>query len=124
MSDKKSENKNSLQINLDDMIKSRMKGESTMSSLNYSPYYQQDETSRLILHGNTNSVSRPLNYDCNLKYSEPNRYFPSVQHQYLNYHKMSNFKEDYKSDEKQLSEELNLKTEIHPHSKNSYQTKY
>jgi hypothetical protein len=128
MSDKKKENKNFLQINLDNMIKNKMKGESSMSSLNYSPYYQQDEASRLILHGNTNSVSRPLNYDCNLKYLEPDRYFSSVQHQYLNYHKMWNLQDDNKLYDKdiQIEEEkqINLKKETSIYSKNSNQTKY
>lgn len=94
MSDKKLENYYVLQRNFDNMIKSRMKGESTLSSLNYSPNYQNDNLSRLILHGNNSITSQPLKYDIPYKQKEPNRYFPNVQHQYLNYQKMWNLPQD------------------------------
>ena len=96
MSDKKSENYN-LQRNLDNIIRSRMKGESSLSSLNYSPHYQNDSLSRLILHGNNSITAQPLKYNLAFKQKEPNRYFPNVQHQYLNYEKMWNLPDQNKN---------------------------
>jgi hypothetical protein len=75
----------SIEKNLDKIILQKMKGESYLSPLKYTPSYQGDQVSRLILYGNRSIVSsKPNNIDNINKPYNLNGYFGNVQHQYLN----------------------------------------
>jgi hypothetical protein len=73
-----------IEKNLDKIIIQRMRGESSYSPFKYSPSYQQDQFSRLILQGNRSIVSpNPLPVVNSNPYLG-DKYFGNIQHQYLN----------------------------------------
>lgn len=79
-------NQKQIEKNLDKIIIQRMRGESSYSPFKYTPIYQQDQFSRLILQGNR-SIINPNNLESFGTKSSPssgNKYFGNIQHQYLN----------------------------------------
>lgn len=74
-----------IEKNLDKIILQKMRGESALSPLKYTPSYQNDQISRLILYGNRSMITpNPNNQDIYKKPYNSNGYFSNVQHQYLN----------------------------------------
>jgi hypothetical protein len=75
-----------IEKNLDRLIMQRMRGESSFSPFKYSPKYQEDQFSRLILQGNRKIVNanpyKPQGGNFNPYLGD--QYFGNIQHQYLN----------------------------------------